>query len=124
MTESPESTVAHFLAVLPDVGDLAPLHSNPGSSLTFVTEDGKFSGFIDFGDACISHRALDFRPWRDAVDMEARLAGYSEERPLSPGFMACYSVAAILGEMTDLVRGRVSPRQARRRIERLRASFS
>ena len=67
------------LAALPASIDLVALHSNPGPVHTFVRPDSlDFVGLIDFGDAYISHPALDWR-WPTHADRVALLHGYCDD---------------------------------------------
>ena len=62
---SPADLAARVLAAFPASVDLVALHSNPGPVHTFIQPDTlAFVGLIDFGDAYISHPALD---WRSAI---------------------------------------------------------
>src|SRR5205823_6410630 len=57
---APGDLASRVLAALPASIDLVALHSNPGPVHTFVRpETLDFVGLIDFGDAYISHPALD-----------------------------------------------------------------
>ena len=59
---APADLASRVLAALPASVDLVALHSNPGPVHTFVRPDTlEFVGLIDFGDAYISHPALDWR---------------------------------------------------------------
>jgi hypothetical protein len=72
---APEGLAARVLATLPASVELVALHSNPGPVHTFVHPDTlKFVGLIDFGDAYISHPALDWR-WPTHADRVALLHG-------------------------------------------------
>ena len=62
--------------------DLVALHSNPGPVHTFVQPETRaFVGLIDFGDAYISHPALDWR-WPTHADRVALLHGYCDDTPV------------------------------------------
>jgi hygromycin-B 7''-O-kinase len=55
-----------------------PLHSNPGPEHVFVEPSTmRLVGIIDFGDAYLSHPALDLRRWGRARDRAAILHGYT-----------------------------------------------
>lgn len=70
---APTDLAARVLAALPASIDLVALHSNPGPVHTFVEPESlAFVGLIDFGDAYISHPALDWR-WPTHADRVALL---------------------------------------------------
>ena len=76
---SPADLASRVLATLPASVDLVALHSNPGPVHTFVQPDTlAFVGLIDFGDAYISHPALDWR-WPTHADRVALLHGYCDD---------------------------------------------
>ena len=84
---SPADLASRVLAALPASVDLVALHSNPGPVHTFVQPDTlDFVGLIDFGDAYISHPALDWR-WPTHTDHLAILQGYCDEAPVTDEFM-------------------------------------
>ena len=90
------------LAALPASVDLVALHSNPGPVHTFVQPDTlDFVGMIDFGDAYISHPALDWR-WPTHADRVALLQGYCDETPVTDEFMAAWRAALVLSDMAAL----------------------
>jgi aminoglycoside phosphotransferase len=75
---SPAEVARKALAGLPESDDWVALHTNPGPTHTFVDpQTGEFSGLIDFGDAYVSHPALDLRQWRLPEDRTELLAGSS-----------------------------------------------
>lgn len=109
----PEAVMQRALAAVPHAAAFAALHSNPGPEHVFVDpERGTFAGLIDFGDAYISHPALDLRPWRARPDREALLAGYCRETAAATEFKMMALVAALLGEMGMLARRRQAREQA------------
>ena len=60
----------------------AEARSNPGPPHTFVDKSTeRFQGLIDFGDAYISHPALDVWRWRWPTERAAALAGYTADAP-------------------------------------------
>jgi aminoglycoside phosphotransferase (APT) family kinase protein len=96
----PEQFVARTLATLPAAPPMVALHSNPGPEHTFADPGtGVYLGTIDFGDAYISHPALDLRRWRDPADREALLAGYQAERPISAEFMQVWRMTQALADL-------------------------
>lgn len=68
----PGEVAAKAPAALGDQRSRAVLHSNPAGEHVYVDpKSGRFEGLIDFGDAYISHPALDLRPWREPDDRAA-----------------------------------------------------
>jgi hygromycin-B 7''-O-kinase len=79
-----------------------PLHSNPGPEHVFVNPDTlRLSGLIDFGDAYLSHPALDFRRWAQPRDRAALMDGYTSVRRLSNTFDANWWAISIIMLMLD-----------------------
>lgn len=100
---TPEQVARRAIDALPETVDRVGLHSNPGPTHTFIHADtGKFSGLIDFGDAYISHPALDLYRWNLPKDREAILAGYTSERPVSDSFLATWKVVMVLSDMMSI----------------------
>jgi hygromycin-B 7''-O-kinase len=54
---------------------------------------------IDFGDAYISHPALDLWRWRLPDDRVAVFEGYTAEEQVSDAFLATWQVVGILADM-------------------------
>ncbi len=107
----PRDVAAKALAGLSDPRPRAVLHSNPAGEHVFVDpESGCFEGLIDFGDAYVSHPALDLRPWREPDDRAAIIAGYTRESGVDDGFLATWRAGLILGLMAALLRRREPPR--------------
>lgn len=120
LDEPPRRVVRRALAALPATTALVALHSNPGPEHVFVdAESGVFRGLIDFGDAYISHPALDLRPWRERRDREALLAGYVEGAEPDAGFERLTRLAGLLGELGAIARGRQSREQAAKTLREL-----
>ena len=91
-----------MLATLPAAVDLVALHSNPGPVHTFVRPDTlAFVGLIDFGDAYISHPALDWR-WPTHADRVALLHGYCDEAPVTDAFLAAWHAGLVLSDLAML----------------------
>lgn len=100
---SPVAVGRRALAALPDVDDIAALHSNPGHEHTFVDPvTGKLNGLIDFGDAYFSHPAFDLSRWRKPTDRRTILSGYMAEQPVSENFMQAWRVVQVVTDMTAL----------------------
>jgi hygromycin-B 7''-O-kinase len=98
--EPPADVARRALDALPETTAFVALHSNPSAEHTFadpLTE--AYTGTIDFGDAYISHPALDLRRWRDPADRTALLEGYMAERAVDDTFLAIWRVAQILADM-------------------------
>ncbi len=103
LDRTPEQLSGMALASLPRTEDRVALHSNPGPEHTFVLpESGTYSGLIDFGDAFISHPALDLRRRAGPRDREAILRGYTAEGSVSDAFMATWQVVQVLSDLIDI----------------------
>lgn len=103
LTHSPEDVARWALAALPPSDVRVALHSNPAHEHTFVDPaSGAYTGTIDFGDAYISHPALDLRRWRDPADREALFAGYTADAPVNGEFVAVWRVAQALADMATI----------------------
>jgi hygromycin-B 7''-O-kinase len=109
--QSPEYLVQQAMDALPETQLRVALHSNPSATHTFVDPaTGTFTGLIDFGDAYVSHPALDLRRWGEHEDRLALLEGYRHGQASdgsSPGdvdadFMRVWHVACLLTELTSL----------------------
>lgn len=101
---SVEQIAGRALSSLPHAPERATLHSNPYEEHTFVDPDrGIFTGLIDFGDAFISHPALDIRRWNRVSDREAILAGYQETAPVSDDWMRVWRVLMIVADVNTIV---------------------
>jgi aminoglycoside phosphotransferase (APT) family kinase protein len=91
------------LAWLPHTTAFVVLHSNPGAEHTFVDPQTQtYTGTIDFGDAYISHPALDLRRWKDPADREALLAGYLAAGPVDAAFMAVWRAGQVWADMAAI----------------------
>src|SRR6266446_1899554 len=114
---SPADLASRVLAMLPAAVDLVALHSNPGPVHTFVQpETLDFVGLIDFGDAYISHPALDWR-WPTHADRVALLHGYCDETPTTDEFLAAWRAALVFSDMSALA---TRPETRPQTLERLR----
>jgi aminoglycoside phosphotransferase len=114
---APADLASRALAALPASVDLVTLHSNPGPVHTFILPDScEFVGLIDFGDAYISHPALDWR-WPTHVDRVALLHGYCDDTPATDEFMAAWHAVLILSDMSALA---TRPETRPQALERLR----
>ena len=91
-----ETVRERTLAALPQSQELRALHSNPGPPHVFVDPGtGRFRGLIDFGDAYISHPALDLWRWRWRTERAAVIAGYTADAPVSEDFMRTWKAVAV-----------------------------
>lgn len=103
LDRTPEQVGELALALLPAGKERVALHSNPGPEHTFVHPNtGMYSGLIDFGDAFISHPALDLRRRAGPQDREAIMRGYAAEEPASDNFMATWQVVQVLSDFIDI----------------------
>jgi hygromycin-B 7''-O-kinase len=120
---SPADLASRVLAALPASVDLVALHSNPGPVHTFVQPDTlEFVGLIDFGDAYISHPALDWR-WPTHADRVALLHGYCDETPVTDEFMAAWRATLVLSDMSALATRPETRSQALERLHDLLLTF-
>jgi aminoglycoside phosphotransferase len=91
-----ETVRERALAALPKSEEFVALHSNPGPPHTFVDPStGRFEGLIDFGDAYISHPALDVWRWRRPNERAAVLAGYTADAPVTDDFMRTWKAVTV-----------------------------
>jgi hygromycin-B 7''-O-kinase len=100
---SPEEAAARVRAGL-EVIDEKPvlLHSNPGPEHVFVEPDTlRLSGVIDFGDAYLSHPALDFRRWARPADRAALMESYAADRRPTDSFSANWRAISVANLMLD-----------------------
>lgn len=121
--EIPFETVRErALAALPTSDEFFTLHSNPGPPHTFVNPDtGHFIGLIDFGDAYISHPALDIWRWRWPADRAAALAGYTADAPVSDAFRQTWKAVSVLAAIFLVV---FFPKREAEAIEDLQQALS
>jgi aminoglycoside phosphotransferase (APT) family kinase protein len=100
---SPGQLGQRALAILPQGAQRVALHSNPWHEHTFVDPaTGKYSGLIDFGDAYISHPALDLRRWRTREERAALLEGYTRQQPVDEAFLRTWLVAQVAGDLAAI----------------------
>ena len=84
------------LGALPQTHEFVALHANPGPPHTLVDPStGRLHGLIDFGDAYISHPALDLWRWRWPSERAAALAGYTTDAPASDDFMRTWKAVTV-----------------------------
>jgi aminoglycoside phosphotransferase (APT) family kinase protein len=97
---SPDDAAGRAAGALPErFTRPVPLHSNPGPSHAFVDVGGAFTGLIDFGDAYLSHPALDLHRWPAVSDRLALCAGYLDGQAPPGDFDAVWTVAMICADM-------------------------
>ena len=100
---TPEAVAECALAALPATSLRAALHANPGPPHTFVDPDtGAFTGLIDFGDAYLSHPALDLWRWHDPADRSALFQGYTAEQPMDDAWLQTWRVVQALADLRAL----------------------
>ncbi len=99
-----ERVAAAALAALPTGTPWRPvvLHSNPGPTPVFADPAGAFTGVIDFGDAYVSHPALDLRSWPDPADRVSLRAAYLDGEPAGSDFDAVWTVAMVYTDLKVL----------------------
>jgi hygromycin-B 7''-O-kinase len=121
---SPEELASRVLAGLSTSVDLVALHSNPVPVHTFVQPDTlEYVGLIDFGDAYISHPALDWR-WPTHADRVALLHGYCDETPVTDEFTVAWCAALVLSDMAALATRPETRPQALERLRDLLMTFT
>jgi Ser/Thr protein kinase RdoA (MazF antagonist) len=102
---SPKQLAQEVIANLPNSEERVVLHSNPGPEHTFINPtNSTFAGLIDFGDAYISHPALDLRRWSFPEDRAALLEGYVSLSPVSENFLKTWQLVMILTDLTVLAK--------------------
>lgn len=115
-----EQIAGRALSSLPDTRERAALHSNPYAEHTFVDSDtGVFTGLIDFGDAYISHPALELRRWNRPADRESLLSGYQEAGRVSDDWLAVWRALMIVADVDTMVRAPEGAASACQDLERL-----
>ena len=103
LARPPRRVADAALAALPDTTTFVALHSNPGPEHTFAEPvTYTYTGTIDFGDAYISHPALDLRRWKDPAAREALLAGYLAAGPVDATFMSIWRVTQVWADMAAI----------------------
>ena len=103
LDHAPEVVAETALAALPTTSSFVALHSNPAPEHTFADPDThEYTGTIDFGDAYISHPALDLRRWKDPADRDALLEGYLAAGPVDDAFMAVWRVTQVWADMVTI----------------------
>jgi hygromycin-B 7''-O-kinase len=100
---SPEEAAARVRPALDVIDEPpVPLHSNPGPEHVFAYPDTeRLTGVIDFGDAYLSHPALDFRRWAQPADRAALMEGYAAGRPLKDSFYVNWRAISVANLMLD-----------------------
>jgi hygromycin-B 7''-O-kinase len=101
---TPEEAAARVRAGLSPIEELpVPLHSNLGPEHVFVDPNSlRLTGVIDFGDAYLSHPALDLRRWGRTADRTAVMDGYAGAgKPLSASFDANWRTISVTTLMLD-----------------------
>lgn len=103
LDDTPDGIARRVLAALPQSDQRVALHSNPTAVHIFVGPQGcEFEGLIDFGDAYVSHPALDLRQRGRFEDRAAVLEGYTADEPVSEQFMTAWRAVMVLTEMTSI----------------------
>jgi aminoglycoside phosphotransferase (APT) family kinase protein len=117
---SPEEAAARVRPGLEVIEDApVPLHSNPGPEHVFVDPESlRLTGVIDFGDAYLSHPALDFRRWAHPADRAALMEGYAGGRRLADSFSANWRAISVAHLMLDFA---TRPDRRTESLEGLRA---
>jgi aminoglycoside phosphotransferase (APT) family kinase protein len=123
LPQSPRHVAEAALATLPATTAFVALHSNPGPEHTFADPvTHTYVGTIDFGDAYISHPALDLRRWKDPADREALLRGYLAAGPVDATFMSVWRVTQVWADMAAIASVPEHRAAAQAHLERMLAS--
>jgi aminoglycoside phosphotransferase (APT) family kinase protein len=118
----PDQVAERALAALPRQLAQPPvvLHSNPGPTHAFTDLSGAFTGLIDFGDAYVSHPALDLKSWPDPGDRLTLREHYLQGSAPSAEWDAVWTTAMIYADLGALVGSSPhAPRAAADLAERL-----
>jgi hygromycin-B 7''-O-kinase len=119
-----EQVAGRALSSLAHTTERAALHSNPYEEHMFVDPArGVFSGLIDFGDAYISHPALEIRRWNRPADRDAILAGYQEAGQVSDDWRAVWRALMIVADVDTMLRVPERAAEARRDLAALLADL-
>lgn len=119
-----EQIAGRALSSLRPTSERALLHSNPYEEHVFVDpSSGVFTGLIDFGDAYVSHPALDFRRWNRPADRDALLAGYQETGPVSDSWLRVWRALMIVADVNAMVQTPDRRDEARRDLTALLAEL-
>ncbi|HXI18652.1 MAG TPA: aminoglycoside phosphotransferase family protein [Chloroflexota bacterium] len=103
LPEAPGPLVRRAIRGLPEDAPPVALHANPGPMHAFVDPTtGEFTGLIDFGDAYLSHPALDLRRWDRHEDRAAVLEGYCRAGPVDATFLHLWRIACVLADLSSL----------------------
>lgn len=97
-----ESVAAQALAMLPATFTPVALHSNPGPTHVFCDGSGVFMGVIDFGDAYLSHPAMDLRTWADPADRVMLRTGYLDGAAPDADFDAAWTAGMIYADVAAI----------------------
>lgn len=93
------------LALLPPTFEPVAVHSNPGPPHTFVDPTTqRFTGLIDFGDAYITHPAMDLWAWAAPQNRAAILAGYTADAPVDDDWLLTWRIVTLVHTLMRLVR--------------------
>jgi aminoglycoside phosphotransferase (APT) family kinase protein len=124
LPQTPQEIGERAIATIPPNDERVALHSYPYAEHTFVDPSTHhFTGLIDFGDAYISHPALDMGRWNRPTEREALLRGYTADAAVSAAFMATWRVAMVLQDIVMLAHSPDQAPQAEDDLRMLLASF-
>ena len=119
-----ERIAGRALSSLVPAQERAVLHSNPYEEHVFVDPArGVFAGVIDFGDAYVSHPALDLRRWNRPPDRDALLAGYEEAGAVGDAWMGVWRALMIVADVNTMVQAPQRADEARRDLAALLAEI-
>lgn len=97
-----EDAAARAVDLIPRSFAPVALHSNPGPTHVFCDDAGALTGLIDFGDAYISHPAMDLRAWPDPADRLSLRDGYLEVCRPAAEFEAAWTAAMIYADVAAI----------------------
>ena len=119
-----EQIAGRALSSLSPAPERALLHSNPYEEHVFVDPArGVFTGLIDFGDAHVSHPALDLRRWNRPPDRAALLAGYQEAGAVGDVWLAVWRGLMIVADVNTMVQAPQRADEAREDLAALLAEI-
>jgi Ser/Thr protein kinase RdoA (MazF antagonist) len=105
----PQQLAQEVVSSLPNYEERVALHSNPSPEHTFINPtNNTFAGLIDFGDAYLSHPALDLRRWPFPRDRAALFEGYVALNPVSEDFLKTWQLVMILTDLSVLAKSSIA----------------
>lgn len=110
-----EQIAGRALSSLRPTTERSLLHSNPYEEHVFVDlRNGTFTGLIDFGDAYVSHPALDLKRWNRPEDRQALLDGYQTAGAVGEDWLRVWRALMIVADVNTIVQAPEGRDAARR----------